>query len=458
MPGRILIADDVATNRIVLKSKLSASHYDVVLAGTRADVASLATTAQPDVILIDLGHPAADALALMQSIRTNPVTREIGLIALGAGRDPVARRAALAAGADDVMTRPLDDDALLARIRAIIRARNQVSDLGVRDETRAVLGLAEPPAAFEMPGSIALVASRAETAIAWKTALSPHLRDRLEVVRPDRMFGPDTIAGRPDVFVIATDLTQRRDGLMLISELRSRSNDRHAGIVAVVPEGDTEAAVAALDLGANDIVEEPLDPLELVLRLRRELGRKGQADRLRRQVRDGLRLAATDPLTGLYNRRYALSQLARIAERSDTTGRSYAVMLLDLDRFKRINDTFGHAAGDAVLIEVGRRLSGNMRSVDTLARIGGEEFLVLMPDTTAEAAMTAGERFRRVVQDEPISLPDGSDRVSMTISIGVAIGPRPQHDPAGLLAEADRALYAAKADGRNQVTFSRSAA
>ncbi len=167
----------------------------------------------------------------------------------------------------------------------------------------------------------------------------------------------------------------------------------------------------------------------------------------------------TDPLTGLHNRRYALPHLARIAERAQTAGRQFAVMVLDLDRFKSINDTWGHGAGDAVLIEVAERLKSNLRAVDLIARIGGEEFLIALPDTTLEAAQATAERLRRVVGDRPVPLPNGNGSIPVTLSIGLALGA----DPAAgsvedLIGLADRALLGSKADGRNQVKVGRSAA
>jgi len=215
----------------------------------------------------------------------------------------------------------------------------------------------------------------------------------------------------------------------------------------------------ALDLGANDILTEGFLPAELAIRLRTQLRRKADGDRLRASVEDGLRLAVTDPLTGLYNRRYAVTHLGRIAENAAATGRPFAVMVADLDRFKSINDTWGHPAGDAVLVEIAHRLRDNLRAVDMVARIGGEEFLIAMPDTDDAAAELAADRLRRIAQSTPVTLRDGRTRVAATISIGVAVSAEDGTEPnADLIDRADRALLAAKAEGRNQVTLSRPAA
>ena len=211
------------------------------------------------------------------------------------------------------------------------------------------------------------------------------------------------------------------------------------------------------------------DERELALRIATLIRRKRMADDLRSTLRDGMRAAVTDPLTGLYNRRYALPHLARLADHAAQSGRRFAVMLADLDHFKGINDRFGHAAGDAVLVEVARRLRANLRAVDLIARIGGEEFLIALPDTNRTEARVAARRLCRIIGQDPFDLPGHTAPVPLTVSIGVAMGHRPVQlqdavdDPLRdtvqrLLDRADQALYGAKTCGRNQVTISNTAA
>jgi two-component system cell cycle response regulator len=244
-----------------------------------------------------------------------------------------------------------------------------------------------------------------------------------------------------------------------MSELRSRHATRYSAVCIALPREARDTAAMALDLGASDLIEEGSDPAEIAHRIRVQIDQKRRIDRLRASVATGLRMALTDPLTGLYNRRYALPHLARIAGHAQTTGRSFAVMLMDLDRFKSVNDTHGHAGGDAVLIEVAERFRTNLRAVDLVARIGGEEFLVALPDTSLAAARSTAERLRRVIEERPVRLPQGGS-THVTMSIGLAMcetGDGPDRIDS-LIARADNALMAAKAEGRNQVTVALSAA
>ncbi len=234
----------------------------------------------------------------------------------------------------------------------------------------------------------------------------------------------------------------------------------------VQPRPDAGLGAYALDLGADDLMTDGFEKNEMALRIKALMRRKRIADQLRATVRTGLKAAVSDPLTGLHNRRYAMPHLDRVAQHSAATGRSFAVMVADLDHFKQINDVYGHASGDAVLVEAARRLRENLRGVDMLARIGGEEFLIVMPATPFSEARVAASRLCRKIGGEGFKVPGSNDAVHVTISIGVTMGGSgksrgsPSEIPTAhaLLDAADKALYEAKMHGRNQVNLARPAA
>ncbi|HDR28913.1 diguanylate cyclase [Rhodovulum sp.] len=466
MSRRILIVDDVATNRIVMKVRLSEAHYDVLQARDGASALLAARRDRPDLILMDMALPDMEATELCRRLKAHPETASIPLIVVTAARAAEVKMRALEAGADEFLSKPLDEMILLARVRNLLRARETAEELALRNGTHRALGFAEAPEGFAPPGRVALIAADSRTGLTWRAGLAPLLSETLATIT--RAEALDSQADHPvaDVVVVDSRLAPEGAGLRLVSELRAHAATRHAAVMVVVPEAARETAAMALDLGANDLIVAPVDAQELAIRIRSQLRRKQQADRLRATVEDGLRLAVTDPLTGLFNRRYALPHLGRIVERAAETGRGYAVMLLDLDRFKLVNDQHGHAAGDAVLVEVARRLKDNLRPVDLVARIGGEEFMVALPETGFEQACATAERLRTAVQARPVDLAGEPGAIGVTISIGVAFGgerpPEEDGSPEGevnaLMAQADRALYAAKASGRNTVEICRSAA
>lgn len=491
MSGKILIVDGTATNRILLKVKLGTACHPVVQAASGAEALGLAAAAAPALVLADLALPDMDGIDLCRRLRAAPGAEGLPIILLGAGIDRAQRLAALRAGADEVLGKPLDEALLLARIRSLLRARQSDQDLRLRAETCRDFGLAEAPAPFDRPPQVALVAPDAAGALGWRAALAPHLAATWRPLTPAAALAGAHAPGAPDLYVVAADLDRPGAGLRLIADLRSRAGGSEAGLCLALPRPWDGAAALALDLGADALVSLPLDGAETALRLAGLQARRRRAEALRRAVSAGLHLAATDALTGLWNRRYARAHLDRVAARALAQGLRCAVMVLDLDRFKAVNDHWGHAAGDAVLVEVAARLGRALGPSGLLARIGGEEFLVVLDDTGPDAARVVAERLCRAVAAQPFELPGGAGAVVVTLSAGLALSPSGGVDAGGgpvggqappgdagharacgpdgedggpgaglpahrlaqaLLCQADAALFAAKGEGRNQVT------
>ncbi len=455
MTGRILVVDDVATNRIVMKVKLAAACYTVLQADCGDAALRIARSEKPDLILLDVLMPDMSGVTVCEKLKADPETADIPIILVTALADRDSKMKGLEGGADDFLTKPVDEGTLLARVRSLLRAHEIQRELRLRQEACGGPGFAEPAPDFAPPGQVALVARDAATGMSWRKALEPLQSGALKILPRKHALTGGEPADTPDVYVIHADLATRNEGLRLLSDLRSRPATRHAAVVMILPCRDTERAAVALDLGAGDIVHEPFDPGELSVRIKTQLRRKQQSDRLRATVDAGLELAVTDSLTGLHNRRYALHRLGRLLA---APGQGVAVMMLDLDHFKAVNDSFGHAAGDGVLATVANRLRAQMRAMDILARMGGEEFLVAIPDADAETALLCAERLRKAIAGAPFQIPGANAPIHVTMSVGIAFGTAATDRPETLIDRADRALYGSKSDGRNIVTVSASAA
>lgn len=459
MTGRILIVDALATNRIMLKAQLAAAFYEVLQAGSGAEAVTVARDAQPDLLLLGGALPDMGIGGLVAALaegcgRDHAPPQVVALLP----PDAAARSAeALASGANDVITRPVDHRFLLARLRALLRQRHLDADLGVPAATADALGFAEEPCAFSRPARLAVLSGNAAHAHVLCHRLAPKLPN---VTCNHAEEGPLAMAALrrgTDAVLLDVGEANLETAPALLAELLTAPATRHARIVVLLDRAAADLAVPLLDMGASDVLTAPVDDRELTLRLAAQIAYKTRADALRGRLESGLQAAVVDALTGLYNRRYGLSFLRRMLARPQRRGGVCAVMVADLDHFKAVNDGFGHAAGDHVLAQVSTRMRASLPVGAIIARLGGEEFVIVVPDTSPDAARRLAGTICHIVRETPVVLPGGAGTVAVTVSIGVTLAvPDPAAGPTQaetLLAEADRALYASKSGGRNTVTF-----
>ncbi|WP_299042910.1 diguanylate cyclase [uncultured Tateyamaria sp.] len=465
MHGKVLLIDPIATNRIVLRVKLAASHYHMTQAASIADAMQVLSQDLPDLILCATDLPDGDPLRLLRRMRKTGLTGKVPVIALSGCDDDSERLRLLAGGVDDVMQKPINDALLLARTRSIIRAYATASEWTLREGTSRALGFAEAADAFAPSQTVRIIARDPAAAEPWSSALANRISARITYAKPATAVDDIEPGSPPDALVLVVGPHEGTQMLQLLATVRSQASTRHCAILGVIGPEDMTLGAQMLDMGANDLIRHTRSADELAVRLDALLRRKRVTDALRDTVRSGIEAAVIDPLTGLHNRRYAMPHLTRIADRATRTGKPYAVMVADMDHFKRINDTYGHAAGDAVLIETARRLRENLRAVDLVARIGGEEFLIVLPGAGLSDARKAAKRMCRIIETTAFDVPGQTAPITVTMSIGMTVvdpgrGAKSSdaHTPQALLDRADKALYGAKAEGRNRVTLSRPAA
>lgn len=460
MTGRILIVDDVATNRIVMKVKLSAARYDVVPAASGAEALEIAASGGVDIIIMDMMMPGLTGAETCRRLRANPATSTIPVILVTASEDMEARMDGLSAGADDFLSKPVDELALLARVRSLLRSRGEEQEFRARGGDMIEMACATMPGMAEgRVGFAAKPAAQAEGRIAliggaeakWlpvqRDRLRPLFREAVSIMNRDVALAVSAAAA-PELFLLDADIASRNDGLRLMSELRSRPATRHSAFMVLLPKGDSERAATALDLGAADVSYHPFSADEIAMRVRTQLSRKRRADRMRSTLDSGLKMAMFDSLTGLHNRHYGLHQLELIATRCRAQGIRAGLIMMDIDHFKQVNDTHGHPVGDAVLARVAQTLQGSLRSEDIVARIGGEEFLAILPDTDLRNVRVVAERLRAAVEEMEVRLPNGN-LLSVTLSLGAGLLAEDDAAGAAAIARIDRALYSAKDSGRN---------
>jgi two-component system cell cycle response regulator len=252
-----------------------------------------------------------------------------------------------------------------------------------------------------------------------------------------------------DVIMISTEMTEA-EGLRLASLFKSREETRHVPLIIMVNESRTQTMLKALELGINDYLLLPIDTNEMMARVKTQIRRKKYQDVLRSSYEQTVSRSITDALTNLYNRHFMDIHLENLVQQSQRHGKPFSLMLIDVDHFKPINDTYGHDVGDQVLQRLSRVIVKSIRTADMAARFGGEEFVVLLPETDLLSATVVTDRICKTVEMTPFRVEHPIGNLNMTVSIGAA-QLRKGETASQLLKRADEALYKAKSSGRNQV-------
>ncbi|GKX35855.1 MAG: PleD family two-component system response regulator [Rhizobiaceae bacterium MnEN-MB40S] len=451
MTARILVVDDIAANRKMLATRLQAEYFEVETAADGRQAIDICTTTAVDLVLLDIMMPGLDGYEVCRFIKSDPRTMHIPVIMITALDQLQDRVKGLQAGADDFLSKPVNETQLVARVKSLVRLKTMTDELRVRAQTAMNLGIEKfinsNAELDSRKGLTLLVSERGLSRTRLKAALRK-FADVTEVADPGEALSIAT--GADFELVIVDARLASHDPLRLCSQLRSNEATRFIPLLLICQEGDEGLVHRALDLGVNDYILAPVDPNELIARCRTQFKRKRFNDHLRSSVQNSITLSVTDPLTGLYNRRYLDSHLVTLIKRAQERGRALSIIMLDVDRFKLVNDEHGHDAGDAVLTEFATRIRGVIRGIDLSCRIGGEEFVIVLPDTSANDARMIAERLRQAVENAPFRIGKEAPGLNLTASFGVS-GLVEGDSAASLIKRADTALLAAKRAGRNLV-------
>jgi two-component system, cell cycle response regulator len=452
MTARVLVVDDVDANVKLLEARLTAEYFEVRTARSGAEALQICTRDGADVILLDVMMPEMDGFEVCRRLKAEPRAQHIPVIIITALDQASDRVKGLEAGADDFLTKPVDDIALITRVKNLARLKLLTDEMLMRASTEEQMGfVAAMSARLEQAGRdgrVLLVEDRDRAAERMILALDNEQDVEREADPAAALLQvPD---GNFDLMIVSLNL-EGADGLRLCSQVRSLDRTRHLPIMMIVEPGEDARLLRGLDMGVNDYIVRPVDPNELLARVRTQIKRKRYTDHLRSRLEETVEMAILDPLTALHNRRFMTSHLKTLFEESAQRGKPLSVLVLDIDHFKAINDAHGHDAGDTVLREFATRLRRNIRGIDLACRLGGEEFVVVMPDTDLGKAYLVGERLRQCIAAAPFYAGKRGGSLDVTASVGVAALEFPDDTPELVLKRADQALYCAKRDGRNRV-------
>lgn len=451
MTARVLIVDDIEANVKLLEARLTVEYFETITANSGLETLQICIEEDPDVVLLDVMMPGMDGFEACRRLKADPKTQHIPVIMVTALDQPADKVRGLDAGADDFLTKPVDDIALITRVKNLARLKTLTDELLMRASTSEQMGMVPDISCGDssagLGGKIMLVEDHERSAARMMETLSAEQSVEL-VTDPHQaiMALPD---GDHDLLMVSLSLTGT-DGLRLVSQVRSLDRIRHLPILTITEPGEDSRLLRGLEMGVNDYLVRPIDKNEMLARVRTQIKRKRYSDQLRNRLEESVELALTDSLTGLYNRRYMEGHLNTLVEEAVQRGKPLSMLVTDIDYFKAVNDSHGHDAGDVVLQEFSERLRQNIRGIDLACRFGGEEFIVIMPDTDLAKAYLVAERLRQCIAGKPFPLAD-STQLSVTASIGVASLEGIDDTPESLLKRADQALYCAKRDGRNRV-------
>jgi len=452
MTARVLVVDDVPANVKLLEARLSAEYFDVATATKGVEALAICEKAECDIVLLDVMMPDMDGFEVCRRIKGNPNTHHIPVVMVTALDHPSDRVRGLEAGADDFLTKPVSDVALIARVRSLSRLKMMTDELRMRAVTSREIGIQKPEheaiADAGRGGRVLIVDDRPTSYERILATLAAEHTVDVESNPNDALFR--AAEGSHDLVIVSLALANF-DALRLCSQIRSLDRTRNVPILAIADGDDNARMVRGLEIGVNDYLLRPIDKNELMARARTQIRKKRYTERLRDNVQQSIEMAITDALTGLYNRRYMETHLSALVEQAASRGKPLTALVLDIDFFKSINDTYGHDAGDDVLREFATRIRKSIRGIDLACRFGGEEFVIVMPETDMGVATIVAERLRRRIASEPFAIQQGASSIEVTISIGLAALDAGDVNAGNILKRADQALYRAKRDGRNRV-------
>ena len=459
MTGRVLIVDDILVNTKLLEARLLAEYYNVQCVDNGFDAIKVVEAGDCDIVLLDVMMPEITGFDVCRYLKGKAETMHVPIVLVTALDGLSDRIQGLEAGADDFLTKPVREMELLARVKSLLRVKLLVDELRARARTAHDVHLEV------MFGRVFAKPALKEKVLIVddRESQSSRMRKTLERTGYSVKVEPDPQAGliyaaeeQPILCIVSLDI-DGFDGLRICSQFRQLERTRNMPLLAIAAEGAEDKLARALELGVSDFITRPVEPNELAARCMTQLRRRRYSDFLQESVQNTMEMAVKDPLTGLYNRRYMETHMASHVKATAAKKLPLSILILDIDHFKAVNDRYGHDGGDEILKEFAKRIEDNVRRIDLPCRMGGEEFVVIMPETDRDLAFSVAERIREVVEMKPFHITDQGVDAAITTSIGIGCYYDDNDTPETILKRADLALYEAKEGGRNKVIYKEAA-
>ena len=447
--SKILIVDDEPLNVKLLAAMIPSEQYDTVLACSGEEALKIVTDVPPDLILLDIMMPGLTGYEITRILKSDPESQDIPIVLVTAFGGTDSEIKGLEAGADEFLNKPVNKTELLARVKSLLRLRQYKQQINARTcSINSIINKKEEKNFSEKEIDLPSILIVEDNKIDEKL-LQRYLQGEPYQIKLAK-DGEEAIsrAQQERIDVILLDLIlPRKNGFEVCRTLKEMKSTQNIQIVAITGLSDLESKLKGIELGVDDYLIKPVNMHVLRTRVKALVKKKALLDKLCDRYEMAVHSAITDKLTGLYNRRYFDYFLELEIKRSSRQQASLALLMIDIDDFKQINDTFGHLFGDTILNQLGELLKTQIRETDMAARYGGEEFAVVMYSTGLEKAVQIAERIRQTIQ----SYSFGDKNFSMTASIGIAMYPSDADSFNQLIEKSDSSLYKAKRTGKDRV-------
>ncbi|MBX7146065.1 MAG: response regulator [Alphaproteobacteria bacterium] len=420
MPARILVVDDVPANLRLLEARLTAERFDVITVENGQAAIEMMKMQPPDLVLLDVMMPGMNGFEVCKKIRSTKAIADIPVVMITASSEPVHRSLSLEAGADDFLTKPINDMALLARTKSLVHLKKMIDELYMRESTMGQFYLMPTIMADEIedigPGRILLIHENNIWVQKITDALQEAKCQTTHMPSLDLVYDKLTLDDDYNVIILSVEFGLE-EILKLIAYLRVQENTRPVPIILTGNLSDIPQIVKALENGGNDYFLKPIEREEVLLRVRTQVRRSYYQERLRILDERNVSNALVDHLTGLYNEHYIADYLKKAFAQFDQNNKPLSIMIVNVDNFYEINKNCNPQVAEALLHGLIRRMQVHIHSPDFIGRLSEDKFILVMPDTTLQTAQMLANRLYKMISKDEIIIDIAPHKLPTAITI-----------------------------------------
>ncbi len=456
MHASILIIDPIAPHRIQLQVLFARTQYRIEMAASLAEARTYMKHNRPVLIVTTDSLNDQNPLSFVCELKARSDLADIPVIVLSRyGR--ISTIEALRAGAADLFAAPFIPELILTRVRSLLRHVDNSQDTWVRAAADCMGGLSEAQRPFDVVRRISVIGPSGVDDLPLFEGFKRHRGYRMSFLSSHDGTLLVSRLIRADAAILVQGAQSDQDILRLLVDMRAHPMLRELGVI-IIGAFSTAQKQHFFDLGAHEVIETDTSLEELILRIGVLVERKKVQEQQKQNLMLSMQAAIVDPLTGAFNRRFVLPRLQHILTEAYHHQAPCSIAMLDIDHFRAVNTTYGHVTGDHVLRNVADILRHSARSEDIVARMGGEEFLIVMPNCAQDEGHHVADQMRRAIHGAKIAAKGADTPISVSVSIGLISAPSAEFPtlPDSLdevIARADAALYLSKEAGRNQVSI-----